>query len=256
MMNHLLLKLILLGLCIWSGELAATPLDPSEALRSKDYGSLSRLYQAQIENSASPTSTMYYNLGVVYMLMGDRIEAIRHYDMALYLEPTHREARHNLNLIYKEASNSLGDGRSPVAKLFDPLCYMLTLRSWAIWALVSFSVMLVGLGAFFISGSSKRKRIGFYSAVVGLSFVVLINAAILHQVYYRAFLERKVTVRDVTGVFLTASAETEVLATLTPPSSLVLLREEEEWIKIRLLDNREGWVRKADVALPLMLKNQ
>lgn len=239
---------MLLGL----GYLHADPIDPSTALKTKDYAALARLYQGEIDKSPTPTSTMYYNLGVAYMLMGQKAEAVKHYEMALYLEPTCSEARDNLNLIYKNAPNSLGDGRSPLSKIFDPLCYALPMGTWAILALILFALALSALVLYALSKTPRNKRVGFYSASALMLLVLLANAAIGHQRYYRTALEHSLTLRDVTSLFSTPEPDAEVLATLPALSSLPFMGERGDWLEVVLRDGRRGWVRKTEVTLPLM----
>lgn len=247
-----LLLLSCYALLLGTSGLVATPADPSTALKTKDYAALVRLYQAEIDKSAAPTSTMYYNLGVAYMLMGQKATAIKHYEMALYLEPTHSEARENLNTLYKNAPNSLGDGRSPLGKLFDPLCYALTIGGWAALALSLFALALLALILYFLSHSPRNKRIGFYTACVLMLLVLLANAAIAHQRYYRSALEQSLSLRDVTSLYASPEADAEVVATLPALSSLTFVREEADWLEVILRDGRRAWLRKADAALPLI----
>lgn len=236
-----------------NGCLLATVSNPSTALKSKDYSSLAHIYQDEIYKSSAPTSTMYYNLGVAHMLMGQRAEAIKHYEMALYLEPTHTEARDNLSLIYKQASNTPGDGRTLLAKFFDPLFYILSIGMWATVALLIFTLSLSCFTFFLLSKHPKHRRYSFYSAAILLFFSLLANAAILHQRHYRNTLEHSLTLRDVTSMFAASESESKIIATLPALTALPLITEKGSWLEVKLRDGRQAWVRKSDVLLPLML---
>lgn len=249
-LRHLLLSLM--ALLTASGYLVATAQDPSAALKSEDYAALVRLYQAEVERSPAPTSTMYYNLGVSYLMMQRKADAIKHLEMALYLEPTHAAARHTLRDLYKEAPRGLGDPASPLSRLADPLCYTLSMGAWAAVALGLFALALAAVAFYFLAKTPRQRRIGFYSAATLLVCVLVANAAILHQRYWRAALEQSLTLRDITSVFALSEAESEVLATLPALSALPYTPSEGAWLEVRLGDGRTGWVRTADVVLPLM----
>lgn len=253
-MNRVIHRLALIFLLACSSAFVASAIsvDPSEALRTKDYGALVRLYQGEIDDSATPTSTMYYNLGLAYSLMGNRAESIRHYDMALYLEPTHREARHNLNVLYDQAPNGVDDGRALLSTLFDPLCYFFSIGGWAILALICFFLLVVSIGVFLIARDIQYRRRGFYSAVVFFFVTILCNASIAHQVYYRSSLTTKLVVRDVCSAYAKDTSEALVLATLAPLSTLKYISDQGEWIQVGLPDGQVAWVHSSDVAKPLM----
>lgn len=255
-MNRILERalLLLISLVFGGSAALARSLDPASALQTKDYAALVRLYQGEIDKSPAPTSTMYYNLGVAYMLMERRAEAIKHYEMALYLEPTHTEARSNLSLIYQKAAMGVDDGRSPVGKLFDPLCYSLSIASWSMLALVLFTLVIVGLMLFWLSRKPRRKRIGFYGAAVCLVLVLLANAAILHQYYYRRVLEHSLTLKESVAMYSSANQEDEPVATLPALSTLSLVSDEGDWLEVQLRDGRRAWIKTDGVIFPLMLQ--
>lgn len=226
----------------------------SEAFAQGDYAEAARYYQGQIAESNTPTSDMLYNLGVCYTQMEHLPEAILAYERALYLEPTHQLARHNLGLLYKQIKGGMGDGRGLMTRWADRLCYQFTIQTWATIALATFALMLLALGSFLISRVLTRKKIFFYSSsLLGLLCLVA-NACILHQWYYHKMSQSQAIVQQGQQLMSTPEAEAVAIAELHEGTPIGILTTKETASEVRLPDGRTGWIANTSFTRILPIK--
>lgn len=240
------MRLYILLLCLpLVGWASAQPQKAREAFASGDYAEALRLYQVQLTaEGEQPDATTLYNMGVCYTHMEQIAEAVVAYERALYLEPTHREARHNLGLLYATGvKGGLGDGKGLMMRWADQVAYMIKLSGWVVVALVSFVFVLLSIGVFLLSRELRTRRILFYTAL-GLGLVcVLANAAIAHQWYYHRALEDRAVVADEQIVLsATPGSSAEVVTETYEGVPVVILSAESEWLRVRLPNGLQGWL--------------
>lgn len=192
---------------------------------------------------------LYYNLGNTYFRQGQLGRAIWAYEKALRLAPGHAEAEHNLALARDTVKSRVHD---KVIGIQQPgrwrrLVQRFSVSSAALWF---FSLWYIAFG---LAVTVLLLRPGVLRAsLIGLVVVVLLLSIGFGLVYWdRAGLEEgtrhaivlddKVPVRE--GPQAIAKKSFDVHAGL----KVQIATREDRWVKIRLANGLEGWVRTASV---------
>lgn len=154
--------------------------DPAEAIR-----------QLERQVATAPSATAYYHLGVAHTQLEQYPAAILAYERALLIEPTFKEARHNLQLLYTSHASGLGEGHS--LPLLDSIAYALEQRTLQALALIFFGLLIVLLIVFRLGSTIGLRKVSFYTAVFVFFLWLGCNALLVHHWYYhRRSLERAI----------------------------------------------------------------
>lgn len=200
--------------------------------------------------SGYEASALYYNMGNAAFRSNKVGHAVLYYEKALKLEPSHKDAAHNLEYI----SRYTVDAFDEVPELFlrtwiRSAVKVFPEKTWSILALVFFTLFLCAVLVYLFTRKLAFKKSGFFTALLALVLFVfaLLSAADRY---------RKTTDPD-RGIILAPS----VVVRSTPSESgteLFVLHEgtkvhvNEEitgWHNIRIVDGREGWITSEDFAL-------
>ena len=188
-----------------------------------------------------------YNLGGACFKDGDLAHSILWYERALKLDPSYKDARHNL-----EYAQSFAQDRIDVIPEFFLRGWLRTMRSWmssdawAVLAIVFFAIFLAMLLLFLLASGSARVC-GFF---VGILMLLLSLGAGGFSASSRAqsLNNKRLVITVPVSVARSApdSASGTELFILHEGSPAVLTDEVGNWIKIELSDGRQGWISKTD----------
>lgn len=141
------------------------------AYMAERYHEASALYERSIAEEAA-TVDAYYNLGNSYWRNGDAGHAIINYERALRLDPSHEDARINLDFVRTRIQDLPEDDSSFLGNVHDRVVSAMSPDAWAFTALVLF-LAVVGMAALYIfaPGVMARKT-GFFGGIVMLCLTV------------------------------------------------------------------------------------
>ncbi|MEN8228533.1 MAG: tetratricopeptide repeat protein [Bacteroidota bacterium] len=200
-----------------------------------------------IGNAGYESPGLYYNMGNAAFRSNSFGYAILYYEKCLKLDPSHEDARHNLDFV----SRYRVDTFEQVPELFlrtwlQALTQSLSERTWSILSIILFMIFLGSILIYLFSRRLWFKKAGFFIALFGLLlFVVTILSALSshHNI-----------IRPEEGVILSPS----VVVRSSPSNTgteLFILHEGTKvkvkegvsgWQNIRVIDGREGWIGSAD----------
>ena len=140
------------------------------------------LYEQMLVEQPAPE--VYYNLGNAYFKQGELAQAILSYERAIRLNPSFKDAKHNLQFAQSRIIDNIEDSQSFF--LSNWLKAMRNAFSQRIWTIVSILLFLFSLGGFFVFAFSQTillRKTAFYTSVVALiiSIAACVNAGSLHQ---------------------------------------------------------------------------
>jgi tetratricopeptide (TPR) repeat protein len=132
----------------------------------------------------SPSADLYYNLGNAYFKQGELAQSILAYERALRLEPSHKDAAHNLLFAQSRIIDNIEDTQSFfLSNWLKAIRNALGLQTWIILSIALFLFALVGFFVFAFNNLLWLRKIAFYSSLLALciSVISMINASSLHQ---------------------------------------------------------------------------
>lgn len=202
-----------------------------------------------IRESGLESDALYYNLGNAYFRSDNLAQAIINYERALKLNPSHSDARYNLEF----ARTGLQDKISAVPEFFLGAWFrsiraLMSSTAWGIVALLLFALFLGMALLFGLAGNSVGRKTGF---IVGIAALVLSLSANL-----MAFSQRSGYLDESSAIVTSAVASVKSspsgdsskdLFILHEGTKVRLLDEVGGWRNIELADGRQGWMRSYDI---------
>lgn len=192
---------------------------------------------------------LYYNLGNTYFRQGQLGRAIWAYEKALGLAPGHTEAKHNLILARDTVKSRVHDKVIGVGRpgRWTRLVQRFSVSSAALWF---FALWYLAFG---LAVTVLLLRPGVLrAALIGLAVLMLLLSVGFGRLYYARIqladgvrhaivLDDKVPVRE--GPQAITKKSFDVHAGL----KVQIAVREDQWVKIRLANGLEGWVRTTSV---------
>ncbi len=214
----------------------------NEAYAKEDYATAVQLYeQTAQEEGVSPD--LYYNLGNAYYKQREYAEAILNYERALLLNPSHEDARFNLEMANAQVVDKIDTiDRFFLSVWLDTFRDLLSSNAWAIIGIVAFLLFIAGAYLYIFSHSVRVKKIGFFGGIVVLLLSIAANS-------FAWELNSKAQARDEAIVFAaTVSAKSTPaesgtdLFVLHEGTKVSVLDTVGSWVEVKLSDGNRGWL--------------
>jgi tetratricopeptide (TPR) repeat protein len=218
----------------------------NDAYFKGDYASAVAAYE-QIERQDVISADLYYNLGVAYFRLGSLGRAIWAFERAAALDPDAEDARFNLTQARKLAERRTRDKIEGAER--DPAWIRLVTSiptSTQTWLFVSLYLGVFAL-LFLRRRASVDTRAPLSAGAAILAFatllagLVLVGRVALDQVPFAIVLPDSVAVKE--GADPNYRTSFDLHAGLR----VRLLEQDHDWVKIRLANGLEGWVRMQDL---------
>ena len=204
-----------------------------------------------IESMGFESSDLFYNLGNAYFKGGDYAHAILYYERALKLDPSHSDARFNLEF----ANSMIQDRIESVPEFFlktwfRKICWLLSSDSWAVMFLLFIAAALACAVLFLLSASSSRRRLGFFA---GLAMLVLSLCALGFSSWQKSDYrnaDTAVVTAPVSSVKSSPGSDSaKDLFVLHEGTKVNILDTVGSWNNIELSDGRQGWIKSSDLEI-------
>ncbi len=189
------------------------------------------------------SAELYYNLGNAYYKMNKVAPAIYNYEKALLLNPGDKEIKNNLNFARKMAIDDIKETpRVGFNKMIQDVTSTFGYDSWA-WISVSFTIafLLLFVGYYF-SHTTLLKRLFFFGMFLSVLMAVIgIISAVFEKSFYH---EEKpaIVFSEVLPVKSEPKSDSPDAFLLHEGTKVYVLESLEEWRKIQLPDETEGWI--------------
>ena len=136
------------------------------------------------DEMSSDYAVVYYNLGNAYFKQGELAQSILAYERALRLQPSLKDAKHNLQFAQSRIVDNIEDTHSFfLSNWLKAVRNALSERTWVMLSISLFLLTLVGFFFFAFSHTIWLRKTAFYTSLLALliSIVAFANAASLHQ---------------------------------------------------------------------------
>jgi tetratricopeptide (TPR) repeat protein len=211
-----------------------------------DYPAALAAYE-QIDRQGLLSAELYYNLGVVYFRQGQLGRAVWSFERAVSLAPEDEDAKFNLAQARKLAERRVRDRLEGAER--DPVWIRVVTfltaseQTWLFLTLYLACFVLLFWRRRAREGSrdalgASAALVGFAAAVAGL---MLLGRVTLDRLPFGVVLPDSVAVKE--------GADPNYRSTFAVHAGLRvrLLERDQDWVRIRLSNGLEGWVRDQDV---------
>ncbi len=206
------------------------------------YAESAELY-VQLEQDGKSSAALYFNAGNAFYKQGEIAKAILYYERALVLSPADEDIRYNLEL----ANLQIVDKIEPVPQFFlvswiDAIHTALSFDTWAIVGLLLFVAVLALMMLVFFSGSVRRKKLAFASAIVLLCVSLFSTYIAVHEKRHFEQHAEAIIFVPVTSVKGSPDSTGVDLFVLHEGTKVTILETIGEWKKVKTADGNQGWL--------------
>ena len=219
-----------------------TKTDADSAYIKNDFATAIQIYEALLQEGES--ADLYYNLGNSYYKTGEIGRAILNYERALLLNPSDGDIQANLQI----AQARTVDKVEKIPELFFITWYhnvasWMTADSWGTIAIVLFLTSMLSILLFIFSKSSLIKKVGFFTAIIGILMVAVTNLLGSYQKNKMFNQESAIVVAPSVTVRSTPSESGTSLFVIHEGHKVSIKDNSmNSWKEIRLDDGKVGWV--------------
>jgi tetratricopeptide (TPR) repeat protein len=195
------------------------------------------------------SADLFYNLGNGYLKVEQLGPAIYNYERALELDPSQDDVRFNLG-VAREAARKKGEDRLAGAEaqpFWMRVAGQVTVN-WASWIFLGLYVTLFGLLIVLHFVQPGFLRVGMWSAFAFLGLATLVGGALLGaRLYLADRVEQAIVLPDVVQVKEGPDPNYQSVFGVHAGLRVRVTEKEQDWVRIRLANGLEGWVRERDL---------
>ena len=227
---------------------APLPKTPDEAKTTYDAGQFQQAldYYASKIDPRSVSPALLYNMGNCFYQLGDYPRALVCYERAHYLQPRDSDITGNLELTRRKLL------LPPKYCVESPADFMLAARDflrmdeWMVTCACGLTLVLIALGMFF----RRHSNLWQWPFYAGIVVTVICSAALIAKASADDPAREAVVIVRNTPMYSLPSAESGRVEQYLKPGTEVSIEENRmDWVRVRLENNDEGWVRGANLAL-------
>jgi tetratricopeptide (TPR) repeat protein len=192
---------------------------------------------------------LFYNLGNGYLKAGQLGPAIYNYEKALELDPQADDVRFNLG-VAREAARKKGEDKLAGAEA-QPFWMRWAAQvtvNWASWLFGALWVSLFGLLIALHFVQPGFLRVGMWAGFAFLGLGALVGGALLGaRLYLADRVEQAIVLPDVVQVKEGPDPNYQSVFGVHAGLRVRVTEKEQDWVRIRLANGLEGWVRERDL---------
>ena len=245
---------ILLALCfaltantVSAEDAAPLPTTPDEAKTAYDAGQFQQAldYYASKIDPRHVSPALLYNMGNCFYQLGDFPRALVCYERARHLQPRDSDVTGNLELTRRKLLLPAKYRVESPADFLKAARDFLRSDEWLIGCAAGLMLLLIGLGLYFRSGTGLWQW-PFYA---GVAVTVLCSAALIAKAAADDPAREAIVIVRNTPLYSLPSAESGRVEQYLKAGAEVSIEENRmDWVRVRLENNDEGWVRGSSLA--------
>jgi tetratricopeptide (TPR) repeat protein len=206
------------------------------------YDSALATYQKVIDFGYE-SGELYYNMGNAYYKNNDVASAILYYEKAKKIMPNDESIDYNLNI----ANSMIVDKIENVPDLFYKNWWnffynAMGANAWAIFALISTSLLVIAIGLFIVSRSRQNRKLSFYIALLFL-IITTMSSTLAYQKYHFS-IEQNEGIVFIPSITVKSSPTQNAvdLFVIHEGTKVKIIDKIDNWIEIKINDGSKGWL--------------
>lgn len=243
----ILLFLISYNFYSFSSDTENLFLKGNEHFQNKEYDKAIEIYEQLVDEGYEGTS-LYFNLGNSYYRTGKLGYAILYYERALKLSPGDSDTEFNLSLANLRTVDKVES--LPKFFLFDwweGLLGFYSLSGWTIAVYIFYILLLGSIGFYFFSKSIFQQKILLITALVSFLLLILTSTLLFIKLNREINIENGVIIEQSVNVKLSPDDLSNDAFIIHEGLKVILEDEVNNWVRIRLLDGKVGWMPKENL---------
>lgn len=212
--------------------------------QSRSYENAKFAFEKVLENNwESPE--LYYNLGNIYYRLKDISGAVWAYEMCLYHDPSHEDAKFNLKLANVNVKDRIAIPDAPIyLKLYIGIKERFTTNEWIKTTLVLFILFLMFVlvqklwGYLWILNFSKN----FMFMLICMAFLFS-----LHSIWTDSEISQGIIYTQSVDVLSEPNTQSIILFQVHEGLKVSITQNSRSWVEIELVDGKIGWISENQI---------
>ena len=203
-----------------------------------------QIYQ-KILGQGFESGPVYYNLGNAYFKSNKLGYAIFCYEKGLKLDPNDEDLSYNLRIAQARTFDKITE----LPKLFiitwwEGLVTSLSISVWSFIVIFIFWLLLISLAVYFFSRKLKFQRIAFLSSSISLSVLIIVVVLLFARVNRDAATNNGILLQQTYSAKVSPDVKGNDAFVIHEGIKFSLEDHVNDWVKIRLVDGKIGWIQK------------
>jgi tetratricopeptide (TPR) repeat protein len=242
------ISLLLIMACILPAlSFGITPLKGDAYYAKGQFKEAVSIYQSVVAEGYQ-SSALFYNLGNAYFKAGDIPSALLYYEKARLLSPGDEDINFNIRFANARTTDKIDDAPAFfLTKWWTGFFLAISADSLAILAII---LMLLGSGlliVYFFSRNGLIKKTAFFSAIA-MFIAGIFSVLVAHsQVSYFNENKQAIIFSTVANVKSSPAGQATTLFVLHDGTKVNIKETSGDWIKIKLANGNEGWLKVTDL---------
>ena len=218
-----------------------------ERYKEEKYQEAINSWMKIIENGEH-SANLYFNLGNAHYKLNNVGPSIYYFEKAAQLAPLDSDIKTNLAFAEKAKIDAIEPlPKTIFAKWHATISSLLTFNGWAVVSVVFSSLFALLFLLYYFSAQENRKRLLFVGSMGSL--VLLIASLAM------AFQVQSETLNDKPAIIFAESIEVksepkmggEVVFSLHEGTKVQIMEQDDNWVRVKLINGKDGWMPSADL---------
>ncbi len=215
----------------------------NKSYQEQNYSAAISDYQ-KILSQGYESGALYFNLGNSFFKDGRIGLAIFNYEKGLKLEPNNEDLVYNLKI----ANARTFDKITEVPKLFivawwEGLVTLFGVSGWSLLVVIVFWILLGSIAFYFFSKKNRIQRIAFLTASGSLSILIILAVLLFARISRESSSNYGILLESTYTVKVTPDLKSNDAFVIHEGIKFKVEDSVGEWVRIRLIDGKIGWVQ-------------
>ena len=227
---------------------AATPGDikiqADSAYAARQYKQARDLY---LQLAAQGQSlSIYYNLACTYYRLEDYPNSILWFERAAKLDPSDSDVKHNLAMARSKTIDRITPAHNMfIVSAWHSLTRSMSVTRWAHTAIFLFVFTMLMAGIYLWGRNILLRKIGFFSAIIGILLCLLSNICAYSQRHYNRHHDSGILMQPAVTVKSTPEKNGNDLFVIHQGTRIDIKDDSmKDWVEITIADGKSGWIQR------------
>lgn len=233
----------------FASEAEALMKQGNQSYQDKQYEDAIETYQKVIDLAYEGVS-LYYNLGNSYYREGKIGCAILYYEKALRLSPGDDDVIHNLAIANTKTVDKINTlPRFFLFQWWESLLALFTVGGWTHIVYLFYLLLLGSVGLYFFAKRSSAQKYAIFTGLVSAMILLVAGSLWIVNLNRESNVKSAVVIESTATVKLAPDSTSNDAFIIHEGLKVRELDKVEDWVKIRLQDGKEGWIKQDEIGM-------
>ena len=213
-----------------------------EAYTAGSYDTALEIYNSALDKGYE-SADLYYNVANCYFRKGELAASILNYERALKLDPSHDDAKHNLEFAESRTVDKIDSlGSVFLVDWWNAIANITSADAWAWIAISLFVVLLVSLSLYIFVRKMWVRKVGFSVAIVALFFTIISILCAYTRYEVETSKSEAIVFSQTVKIKSSPDSSGNDLFILHEGTKVNIKSTLGEWVEISTSDGNSGWM--------------